>query len=582
MNKCIFILPYFGEFNNYFHLFLNSCKYNPNYDWLVITDSNQEFDYPANVHIKKMRFVDFRELVSLKFGFTPCLAKPYKLCDYKPMYGFLFEEEISDYKYWGHCDCDLIFGNLEALLSPILEKGFDKLFAAGHLTIYKNTPSNNRVFMRPVHGRFFYKEALACEGIYVFDEDFPRNGSGDRCNVHSIFLNSNCSIYQKDLSFNVSTTSDHLRRIAYDAQSRLFKMEPDQYLRLYWTDGSLCSFSLDLKGNLVRNDYLYVHLQSRPMCVPKDLANPTLIHRFEILPDRFKAVNILPTNASALHFWQLRFPSSYWFHVYRMKFRRKALMMINHFKSFTPPTSVCREIVRGLLLKEKSSSASYVSYLRKRGASIGSGTNFYDPRSTCFGLNEFFTLTIGNNVSITHGVVIADHGYDWSVIKGAYGDVLGSTAPVSIGNNVFIGMNATILKGVSIGDNVIIGAGSIVTHDIPSNSVAAGNPCRVIYPLSEYRSKRAKIQLDEAFNLYISYSDAHNGAEPHRKVFREYHWLFERPDLNGHFSCVEFDEVNHLVNGSNSLSVTALLKCPPRFCGYQDFLNYCRHRRSQE
>ena len=52
--------------------------------------------------------------------------------------------------------------------------------------------------------------------------------------------------------------------------------------------------------------------------------------------------------------------------------------------------------------------------------------------------------------------------------------------PVTIGNNVWIGGSVTILPGVTIGDNVTIGAGSVVTHDIPSNSVAVGNPCRPI------------------------------------------------------------------------------------------------------
>ena len=54
------------------------------------------------------------------------------------------------------------------------------------------------------------------------------------------------------------------------------------------------------------------------------------------------------------------------------------------------------------------------------------------------------------------------------------------TAPVTICNNVWIGGGAILLPGVTIGDNVVIGAGSIVTKDIPANSVACGNPCRVI------------------------------------------------------------------------------------------------------
>ena len=52
--------------------------------------------------------------------------------------------------------------------------------------------------------------------------------------------------------------------------------------------------------------------------------------------------------------------------------------------------------------------------------------------------------------------------------------------PVTIGHNVWIGGSVTILPGVTIGDNVTIGAGSVVTHDIPANSIAVGNPCRVV------------------------------------------------------------------------------------------------------
>lgn len=52
--------------------------------------------------------------------------------------------------------------------------------------------------------------------------------------------------------------------------------------------------------------------------------------------------------------------------------------------------------------------------------------------------------------------------------------------PIKVGNNVWIGGNVNVLPGVTIGDNVVIGAGSVVNKDIPSNSVAVGNPCKVI------------------------------------------------------------------------------------------------------
>ena len=63
-------------------------------------------------------------------------------------------------------------------------------------------------------------------------------------------------------------------------------------------------------------------------------------------------------------------------------------------------------------------------------------------------------------------------------------------ALITVGNNVWIGAGTTVLPGVTIGDNAVIGAGSVVNRDIPSGVVAAGNPCRVIRPITEEDSSR--------------------------------------------------------------------------------------------
>lgn len=92
---------------------------------------------------------------------------------------------------------------------------------------------------------------------------------------------------------------------------------------------------------------------------------------------------------------------------------------------------------------------------------------------------------------------------------------------VSIGNNVFIGMQSTILKGVHIGNNVIIGANSLVNKDIPNNCVAAGNPCKVIMSLAEYYEKRKAAQVQEASELVRLYRERY-GKEPDEKALHEF------------------------------------------------------------
>jgi UDP-3-O-[3-hydroxymyristoyl] glucosamine N-acyltransferase len=134
-------------------------------------------------------------------------------------------------------------------------------------------------------------------------------------------------------------------------------------------------------------------------------------------------------------------------------------------------------------------------------------------------------LEIGKNVQITAGVTILTHGFDWAVLKGCYGEVLGSRGKVTIGDNVFIGTNSTILKGVTIGNNVIIAACSVVTKDIPDNCVAVGSPARPVMSLEEYYEKRKAAQYDEAAELVREYRRAF-GKDPSADDLSEFFWLF--------------------------------------------------------
>ena len=90
-------------------------------------------------------------------------------------------------------------------------------------------------------------------------------------------------------------------------------------------------------------------------------------------------------------------------------------------------------------------------------------------------------ITIGKNVLIGPAVTIATVGHpiDPAMREYMYCD------PVTVGDNCWIGANTVICPGVTIGENSVIGAGSVVTKDIPANVVAAGNPCRVIRPISQ-------------------------------------------------------------------------------------------------
>lgn len=95
---------------------------------------------------------------------------------------------------------------------------------------------------------------------------------------------------------------------------------------------------------------------------------------------------------------------------------------------------------------------------------------------------------MGNNVHITGDCQFLTHDGSTLILRKDI-PTLELTAPIEIDNDVFIGFRTLILPGIKIGNNCIIGAGSVVNKNIPDNSVAVGNPCRVIRSTLEYLEK---------------------------------------------------------------------------------------------
>ena len=229
-----------------------------------------------------------------------------------------------------------------------------------------------------------------------------------------------------------------------------------------------------------------------------------------------------------------------------------------------------KRFLKKIVFSHRADSESYIQYLRKGGAEIGERVNVFDPRSTVIDATRPWMLKIGNDVQITSGVTILTHGYDWSVLKGKYGPVLGSSGEVVIGNNCFIGMHTTILKGVHIGDNCIIGANSLVNRDIEEGWVIAGNPAKPIMRVEDYLKKRQDAQLKEAEELYSCYVKR-LGKEPPVEVFDEFFWLFARREEP---SLTQGQRAKMVQLGNYEESIQLFLKTPPLFDGYEAFLHH--------
>lgn len=134
---------------------------------------------------------------------------------------------------------------------------------------------------------------------------------------------------------------------------------------------------------------------------------------------------------------------------------------------------------------------SPVKYAKKIGVRLPKTTKIYG--SIGWG-SEPWIIDLGENVILTNGVTFLTHDGGYYVLRNEIPD-LEITKPISVGNNVFVGLNAIIMPGVKIGNNVVIGAHAVVTKDVPDNVVVAGNPARIIKTLDEYKAKVASESL---------------------------------------------------------------------------------------
>lgn len=129
-----------------------------------------------------------------------------------------------------------------------------------------------------------------------------------------------------------------------------------------------------------------------------------------------------------------------------------------------------------------------IGYWRKKGVKIGKNCSIFP--TVAFG-SEPYLVSIGDNVRLTNKVQFFTHdGAVW-VLRNMYPELsdIDMFGRITVGNNVHIGPDTVIMPGCNIGNNCIIGVGSIVTKDIPDNSIAVGVPARVIRTIEEYKDK---------------------------------------------------------------------------------------------
>lgn len=271
MKKVIILLPYFGNFPNYFQLFLNSCGYNSDFDFIIFSDQDcASYKFNKNIRFIKMSFKEMQDLSLKKLKIKEAISSPYKLCDFRPAFGVLFDEYICGYDYWGFCDCDLIFGDLKPV-SKLLNDGYDKILSNGHLSLIKNSMEMNNLYKLKIKNGISFDEVTTIKEPCFFDEIF----------FPFIIKKGEYNIYENKLLF-ADILPQHSKLI----------MPQDNIKRQKFLFDSGC-----VKRFNDNKQYIYIHLQKRKMNINIDL----LSKKFFINSNSFDYSPVENTNSSLLY-----------------------------------------------------------------------------------------------------------------------------------------------------------------------------------------------------------------------------------------------------------------------------------------
>lgn len=270
MKKIRLIIPYFGKLPKFFPYFLLTAKRNDKINFLIYTDQKvDQFELlkAENIEFKTLSFEDFREKVQSKFDFEISLKTPYKLCDYKVAYGFIFEEELKEYDYWGFCDTDVLLGDIYQFLEEynFFTNDYARYGLLGHLQIFKNSQEVNRIFMsgQGLNYRLDYHNVFTSEQNFIFDE-----AEG----IQKLFEKSGFDQLQDKFFDDIDISHFSFREYG--------EVEPKRYY--FWSEKNGLE-SIEIKEKkLVVEHPLYAHFQKRVIECPEF----KIVDSFYVIPNQ--------------------------------------------------------------------------------------------------------------------------------------------------------------------------------------------------------------------------------------------------------------------------------------------------------
>ncbi|MDT2757485.1 hypothetical protein P7G51_08860 [Enterococcus asini] len=245
MSKIVMIQAYFGELPNFFELWLHSAKNNLDIDFLIFTDDNvSKYNLSPNIKVVNISFSEVSSLISKKIKMDISIENPYKMCDFRPFYGVIFDEYLYRYSHWGYFDFDLYFGQLNKFITSDLLNEYDKIGIYGHLTILKNEKKVMDVILNRDNWPYSLEYMLTSKKLFALDESGGMN-----------ILFSSPELKQKqlvisDINYMLPIWSD----VRFDCAYQFFFVDKG---KVYIARSS------DEKKEILIEEVAYIHYQKR-------------------------------------------------------------------------------------------------------------------------------------------------------------------------------------------------------------------------------------------------------------------------------------------------------------------------------
>ena len=267
-NKACIIITYFGRLDETANIFIQSCKNNPEFTWLIFSDCEYK-NAPRNVKFINTNLEMLKELIQDKLNMKISLEQPYKMCDFRPAYGIIFKDYLKDYDFWGYGDMDVIYGNLSKFITDDIMDKNDKIYICGHLSFLRNNEECNNAYKVETKNSANFRDVFTDSKSWIFDE---YRGLNEKLVSKKLNIYSRIDFVDIDLAYKRLRRTDK-KTINLVFPKYLFKKELPKnynYQIFVWENGKAYYVYFDKKEAMHMLEVSYIHYRKKISCCKGD------------------------------------------------------------------------------------------------------------------------------------------------------------------------------------------------------------------------------------------------------------------------------------------------------------------------